>query len=55
MPIEYVVYQSQSARLEAWRTHYIGKGCNPSKAYEAAGRKRFGVTWPVAVQETDRG
>ena len=51
MPIEYVAYQNQSARIEAWRMHYIGKGCSPSKAHEVAGRKRFGVTWPVAQGE----
>jgi hypothetical protein len=51
MPIEYVAYRNQSARLEAWRTHYIGKGCSPSKAIEVAGRKRFGFTWPITPTE----
>ena len=55
MPIEYVVYQSQSARLEAWRKHYIGKGASPRKAYECAGRKRFGVTWPLSSLEPNHG
>lgn len=39
--------RDESNRIAAWRTHYIAKGCNSTKADMCAHRKvRQSHTWP---------
>lgn len=48
MPTEYSYSEgpSQRERLDAWRAHYLAKGCSSTKAAECAYRKRWTHTWP---------
>lgn len=49
MPIAFAPRWNDSARLAAWESHYIAKGCSPRKARECAARKQHGSTWPKST------